>query len=282
MGELAIRRNRGTPIPRYQEVGKAEKTAKSAAGTKAARGTGYTVSKTLQELMSRVSQAEAHTRESRHTLRTGEAALAEIQDSLGRMAELAEKAAGDETADRPALQEKLDQLREEIDRILRGAMAGDTHLFLDEDGVTEGTEALLDALLNAGSGNASGELTLPDWLTNAIVQDALTPEQLLSALGLDKNSSSAEILAAIANSPLEGDSAAGYLAALYLGAVIANGMSAGEIDPEKALEGLRKFMETIEQGLSPDEAIKQLTNGEFASLEDFQSQFRRRKVGSVY
>ncbi len=275
MGELAIRRNRGIPVPRYQETGKAEKASASSSSPKVAKGTGYTVSKTLQELMSRVSQAEAHTRESRRTLRTGEAALAEVQDNLGRMAELAGKAAGDGEADRPALQAQLDQLREEIDRILRGAVVGDTRLFLDEDGVTEGTEALLDALLNTGEGNnASGVQELPNWLTNALVQDAMTPEQLLTALGLDKNASGAEILAAIADSSLESNSAAGYLAALYLGAVIANGTSAGTIDPDQALEGLRKFMESVESGLTPDEAIQQLTNGEFTSLEDFQGQFR--------
>ena len=60
MGELAIRRSRGTAPARYQAVEKAEKQA--GAGQSTVRTAGFTVSETLQHLMSRLSQAENHTR----------------------------------------------------------------------------------------------------------------------------------------------------------------------------------------------------------------------------
>ena len=92
MGELTIRRNRGFAPVQYQPAGKGEKTSGSSR-SQSVRGTaGFTVSETLRQLMSRVSQAEAHTRESRRTLQLGEGVLAEVQDSLARMEELARQA----------------------------------------------------------------------------------------------------------------------------------------------------------------------------------------------
>lgn len=98
MGELAIRRNRNISVSRYQGTGKTEKAADSTQSRKVAGTAGFTISETLQELMSRVSRVEGRSRESRRALQTGEAALDEVQDSLDRMADLARKsAAGGET-----------------------------------------------------------------------------------------------------------------------------------------------------------------------------------------
>lgn len=270
MGELAIRRSRGTAPARYQAVEKAEKQA--GAGQSTVRTAGFTVSETLQHLMSRLSQAENHTRESHRTLQTGEVVLAEVQDSLERMAELAQAAAGDEAPDRAALQAELERLRDGIDRMLRAASSGGTPLFLDGDeGVDAGSDALLYAI--AGESPPDGGGTLPDWLTKGLAQTALTPERLLAALGLDKTASGQELLAAITGR-LPGDSPAlSRLAVLYLGAVIACGGSAGAIDPDQAMEGLRQLLETMAQGVSPDEALETLTNGAFTSFQDFQEQF---------
>ena len=93
MGELAIRRNRGFTVPRYQV--KTEKQTGSSRSQGVAKAPGFTISETLRQLMTRVSQAESHSRESRRTLQRGEAALAEVQDGLERMSELARSAAGD-------------------------------------------------------------------------------------------------------------------------------------------------------------------------------------------
>ena len=190
MGELTIRRNRGFAVPRYQGAGKAEKQGAAGSSQKAARSTGLNISETLRQLMSRVSQAESHSRESRRTLQAGEIALDEVQDSLREMAKLAERASGDGEVDRAALQKELERLVANVDRAVKSAAAGGTPLFLD--GGDGGIAGELETLLSAVAGKPSA--ALPDWLMRGIAQSAFTPEQALYALGLDKNASGAEIL----------------------------------------------------------------------------------------
>lgn len=271
MGELAIRRNRGFAIPQYR--GKAEKTSGSSESRKAA-GTTVTVSETLKQLLTKVSQAESQIRESRRTLQAGEGVLAEVRDSLERIAKLAEQSAQGGEAGRDALQAELEQLLEDIDRMIGSAAAGDTPLFLDgEMGGEDGWKTLLYAVLEEPSAQGGAAQDIPSWLVQSITQDAPDAEELLAALGLDKTASGSEILAAILNRPLEGGSAAGYLASLYLGAVIASGSPPGQVDPLEALEGLRLLLEKVSEGVPLDQAVELLTEGEFTSLEDFQTQF---------
>ncbi len=262
MGELTIRRNRGFAVPRYQGAGKAEKQGAAGSSQKAARSTGLNISETLRQLMSRVSQVESHSRESRRTLQAGEIALDEVQDSLREMARLAERASGDGEVDRAALQKELERLVANVDRAVKSAAAGGTPLFLD--GGDGGIAGELETLLSAVAGKPSA--ALPDWLMRGIAQSAFTPEQALYALGLDKNASGAEILSAIAAHPPESNAASAYLASLYLGAVIAGG------DPDQALDGLRQLMEKVSAGVPPDQAIQELTDGAFTSLADLQEQ----------
>ena len=272
MGELSIRRNRELSVPKYQRTGKAEKQA-GVGQTQRAADTGRTadtVSETLRELMGRVSQAGRHLREGRRTLQSGEAALAEVEDSLGRMEELARQAAGDGEPDRAALQKELELLREEIDRIARsGVEAG---LFQDGDG-QDGLDALVDAVMEGLSARQEGTQGLPAWLLGGIAGDAPGRAALLAALGVDSTAGGPELLAALGKLPLEDSSAAGYLAALYLGAVISGGTPSGAVDPAQAAEGLRQLLELVGQGVPPDEALEQLTGGTFTSIEDFQAQF---------
>lgn len=268
MNELLIRRNRGAAVPRYQGAGKTEKASASGQSQKAGRGTGLTVSGT--QLMSRAGQAESQTRESRRILQSGQAVLAEVEDALDRIKDLAEQSAGGGSPDREALQKELERLRGEIDRMIDSAGAGGVRLFRDGE-LEDGMEAVLFAVV--GEGSPEGIQALPDWLVQAVTQDAPTVEELLEALGLDKSAGGAEILAAIANSSLEGGSAAGYLAALYLGAVVAGGGSPEGVSQEGALEGLRQFLEQTAGGLTPDEALERLTEGKFTSLDGLQAQF---------
>ena len=145
MGELTIRRERGISGPRYQAAEKTEKTASAGETRPAAKTPGATVSETLRRLMTTIGQAENYTRDSHRTLQTGEAALAEVQDRLGRMAELIRRAAGGGRTDASALQAELTQLAEEIDRMTGGAFAGDARLFLDGDPeIDDGAEPLPD------------------------------------------------------------------------------------------------------------------------------------------
>ena len=147
MGELTIRRDRGFAVSQQQWERKTEKSSAASQSQKTGRTPGFTVSETLRQLMSRVSQAEAHSRESHRTLQAGEAVLAEVQEKLGRMAELAQEAAGEGTADRDALQAELEQLRDDISRMIGSATIGGAQLFLDDDtGIEESMEALLYAV----------------------------------------------------------------------------------------------------------------------------------------
>ncbi len=264
MSELTIRRDREISAARYRAAEKAEKTEKGGGQIQRTEKTpGFTLSETLRQLLSGSSRTESQIRESRRTLQSGEAVLAEVQENLSRMEALAREAAGEGETDRDALQAQLDRLRQEIDRIMRSA-AGGADLFLDGD-LEDGADALLYALLS----DAAAGQDLPGWLT----QGGLTADQILSALGLDKTASGADLMAAIIGSSLDGNSAAGRLAALYLGAVIAGGGIDGTASMEMALEGLRQLMEKVAQGVPADQAVAELTGGAFTSLSDFQSQF---------
>ena len=274
MGELAIRRNRNISVSRYQGTGKTEKAADSTQSRKVAGTAGFTISETLQELMSRVSRVEGRSRESRRALQTGEAALDEVQDSLDRMADLARKSAEGGETDRAALQKELEQLRESIERVISRATAGGVSLFQDgEAGAAKWVESLL--YTSGEAGKEEGVQALPDWLMKGIVQKNMTAEEILAALGLDKTASGSDILAAITGKPLESGSVESYLATLYLGAVIAGGDTAleGGIDLHTAMEGLLKLLEKVEEGVPPDRAVELLTGGKFASLADFQARF---------
>lgn len=272
MGELAIRRERGVSGPRYQAAEKMEKTAAAGESRPAAKAPGATVSKTLQWLMTKIGQAENYTRESHRTLQVGEGVLAEVQDRLERMGELIRRAAGNGRADRAALQAELERLAGEIDRMTSEALAGGTRLFLDEDEeIGDGGEIPPDtAVENEGQ---EGVQKLPDWLLKGMAQAGLAPERLLNMLGLDENAGVSDILAALEGKSLEHNAAAGCLAALYLGGVIAGGSACEAVDLKEALEGLRQFLEKVSQGVSPDRAVELLTDGTFTSLSDLEAQF---------
>ncbi len=270
MGELAIRRERRAAGPLYQAAGKTERADRAGESRPAAKTPGATVSETLQRLMSHIGRAESCTRESRRTLQAGEAVLAEVQEALDRMAELAGKAAGGGGEDRSALQAELDRLAEQIDRMTGGAFAGGMRLFLDEGTeIEDGAEPPANAAL----GEEDGPQKLPDWLVKGMSQSGLTPERLMSMLGLDKDAGIPDILAALAGKSLDGSAAAGCLAALYLGGVIAGGSASKAVDLKAALEGLRQLLEKVSQGVSPDEAVQKLTDGVFGSLADLEAQF---------
>ena len=277
MGVLSVRRNRELALTSYQGTAKTEKQsgASSASRTQQTAGTSQgraadTVSETLRQLMTQVTQAGRQAREGRRTLQSGEASLAEVEDNLKRMEEVARESAGDGTVDRADLQARLDQLKQEVSRIAQaGVRAG---LFQDgDDG--NGLDALVDAVIEGLSARQEGIQALPSWLMGGLSGDVLSKEALMDALGVDENSTGAEVLAALGKLPLENGSPSSYLAALYLGTVISGGTPSGSVDLSQAAEGLKQLLEKVAEGLSPDEAIDLLTGGVFNGLEDFEAQF---------
>ena len=269
MGELTIRRNREINLARYQGTGKTEK--KSGAGQvqkQPAVRTAATVSETLRQLMSRVNRTEQHVREGRRTLQSGEAALAEVQDNLGRMEELSLQAAGEGAMDRAAMQSELELLRDQVEQIAQeGAKAG-----LFQDGGDEAMDALVDAVMEGLAARQEGMEGLPAWLLKGISEDGPSLEELRAALGTGEWITSARVLDALSRLPLDSPTG-GYLAALYLGSVIAGGTHAATMNPDSASMGLQLLLEMVADGMTPDEAISMLTSGAFSSLEDFEAQF---------
>lgn len=200
------------------------------------------------DLKKRADGAGAKMQAVRQLVKSGEAALAEAKDVIERMEGLARDSMEGAEPDREALQEELSRLRQELTRILGGTAA----------------------LSTEGGGRQGGINGLPGWLLLGLA-DSPDPAQLLAALGLDESAGGSEIMAAIRKLPLD-DPGAGYLAAIYLGAVIAGG-GTDRLDPDMAAQGLLRLLEAMENGIAPDEAISDLTGGLFESLEDFQRQF---------
>ena len=244
----SIRRNQIRAAERYQPAAKAEKQEGGAPVRQTASPTRAAAVIDMKQLMGRLSQAEAKVQAARQALQTNEAALTEVKDGLDQMEDLAQKAAGEEQPDREAMQEELSRLRQELMRILGGAPAGASLLSTERSAVYE----------------------LPTWLLWGMASSP-DPEQLLEALGLDKSASGSEIMSALSKLPLE-DPAAGYLAAMYLGAVIAGG-GTDKLDASQAAQGLLRLLEAMQGGSTPDEAVSQLTGGLFESIADFEQQF---------
>ncbi|MDE7244032.1 MAG: hypothetical protein K2O18_08665, partial [Oscillospiraceae bacterium] len=265
MDALTIRRYKGFRMPNSLEMNRTEKPAAASAAQSVSKTADAKAPENLRQLMDQVSRLESQLRQNYRTLQTGEAVLDEVQDSLERMAKLAKQAL--DGGDPAALQEELEQLRDEIGRMLDSASVNGEKLFLND-----GTEdaAALQAAEDAAADSAQ-EQALPDWLVRGVLLGSLTSGQILSALGLDKTAAGADILDAVSNSSLEDNPALAYTAALYLGAVISG-------DPENcsqtdALHGLQQLFEQVAKGVPVDEAIAELTNGAFTSMEDFETQF---------
>lgn len=257
-------------MPRFQKTEKAEKQSGTAQVRQPAGRASATVSQTLRQLMSRVDQASRQIREGRRTLRSGEAALAEVEDRLGRMEELARLSAGEGQADRAVLQKELELLRDEVERIARdGTEAG----LFQEGASGDGLDEIVDAVLDSLAARQEGTEQLPSWLLSGLAGDPPSREEILAALGLSRDAKVWDVLAALGSLSLEDSTVGGYLAAYYLGSVIVGGTSGGAVDPELAAQGLQFFLDAVARGVSPDEALELLTGGTFSSLEDFQAQF---------
>ena len=251
MGDLKVRRNRSFAPPRYETTGKAEKQAGATPTRQAAAPKpGVAVAETLRQLAARLSQSAGQVQQAKRSLLGGEAALAEVQEDLGRMAQLAQKAAEGSAEDTDALQAQLEKLCGQVDRVIQSAV--DAGFFQDAP----------------PAGGTEGANDLPAWLLGGLTGTPPDKETLLAALGLPPDATGPELLAALSRLPLDENPASGYLASLYLGSVIA-----GSDDPAQAAEGLRQLLDAIAQGAAPDDALKSLTGGKFASLADFQEQF---------
>jgi len=246
---------------------------------------GAAVSETLQRLVSTLDQTAARSRNSGQLLQKGESTLAEVQENLGRMSELIEKAVSGDSPDRAALQAELDELCKALDLVLSNASTGDDALFLDasaNDDVAQLYEDLADELETLfsklsgsaieGSASENETQSLPAWLQRGLA--AFGTEGILASFCLDKNASVEQLMKEVSLRSLENSAALARLATMYLGAAIAgSGDASKATDMTAIMRGLEQLMEKLAEGISLDQAINDLTNGCFESLADFENQF---------
>lgn len=280
MSDFSIRKNRiFASVPSY----KTNQTEKNISSVEQStiKKTGLTISETLQQLMTKLDKTAEQSRADSRLLRNGESRLAEVQERLGQMAEQIETA----NEDTKALQNAIKRLCDEIDQILQDGPS----LFQPESADTETAQVYteladnLEVLLNqlfAGAttkeaiDNSSETQALPDWLTHGMMQSSFDKTAILRALGLTETASSKELVAALSRLDLNKQSVAARLAVLYLGTVIVyNGSPPATATFTDIMDGLRQLLSKITDGVLLDQAIQDLTNGTFTSLQDFETQF---------
>ncbi len=91
---------------------------------------GLSISEKMRKQIRGLTQASANANDGISTVQTAEGALAEVQDMLQRMNELAVKAANgtNSETDRTAIQNEIDQLTTEIDRVAETTKFNETYL----------------------------------------------------------------------------------------------------------------------------------------------------------
>ncbi len=91
---------------------------------------GLSISEKVRNQLRGLTQATANANDGISTVQTAEGALAEVQDMLQRMNELAVKAANgtNSESDRTAIQNEIDQLTTEIDRVAETTKFNETYL----------------------------------------------------------------------------------------------------------------------------------------------------------
>lgn len=207
MGELTIRTDRRFPAVRGQGTAKGEKTGGGAAASGTAKAA-FTAPEMLEQLTRTDSRAFRQAREALRGLQNGEGALAELEDSLNRLGELARRAAGGGTADREALQSELERLQKEVERIL------DTGISLlpesGEAGAGDRLAALYLGAVIAGGGELPAQISPEQALEGlklllAKVAEGMDPDQAVALLTEGRFTSLAEFQTWFAGGEIPGN-----------------------------------------------------------------------------
>ena len=115
---------------------------------------GLAISEKMRKQIRGLTQASANAQDGISAVQTAEGALTEVHDMLQRMNELAVKAANGtmSESDRNAIQNEVDQLVTEIDRVATTTKFNETYLLKGSNGGVAGSLAYTTA--QKGSGNA--------------------------------------------------------------------------------------------------------------------------------
>ena len=123
----------------------AKSTEKLSSGYKINRAAddaaGLSISEKMRKQIRGLTQASANAQDGISTVQTAEGALTEVHDMLQRMNELAVKAANgtNSESDRTAIQQEIDQLTTEIDRVAETTKFNETYLLKGDASAAKGT-----------------------------------------------------------------------------------------------------------------------------------------------
>jgi len=138
----------------------AKSTEKLSSGYKINRAAddaaGLAISEKMRKQIRGLSQASANAQDGISAVQTAEGALTEVHDMLQRMNELAVKAANgtNSESDRKAIQDEVDQLTTEIDRVSTTTKFNETYLLKGTNAADGKTGKLTYTAANAGVSNA--------------------------------------------------------------------------------------------------------------------------------
>ncbi len=139
---LAMNSNRMLGITSKKQ---AKSTEKLSSGYKINRAAddaaGLAISEKMRKQIRGLAQASANAQDGISAVQTAEGALTEVHDMLQRMNELAVKAANgtNSESDRTAIQQEVDQLTTEIDRVAETTKFNETYLLKGDINVARGT-----------------------------------------------------------------------------------------------------------------------------------------------
>jgi flagellin len=102
---------------------------------------GLSISEKMRKQIRGLSQASLNAEDGISAVQTAEGALTEVQDMLQRMNELSVKAANgtNSSTDRDAIQDEIDQLTTEIDRVSETTKFNETYLLKGDDSASKNT-----------------------------------------------------------------------------------------------------------------------------------------------
>ncbi|MCR5627524.1 MAG: flagellar hook protein, partial [Lachnospiraceae bacterium] len=135
---------------------------------------GLSISEKMRRQIRGLTQASSNAQDGISSVQTAEGALSEVQDMLQRMDELATKAANGTMSekDRQNVQDEIDQLTTEIDRISETTKFNETYLL---KGSTNEADGVYRKNLNAKSAGINGTFTTTDaTILNADTKSTIT------------------------------------------------------------------------------------------------------------
>ena len=146
---------------------------------------GLSISEKMRKQIRGLSQASTNAEDGISAVQTAEGALTEVHSMLQRMNELAVQASNgtltDET-DRKAVQDEIDQLITEVDRVSETTKFNDLYLLKGAQGDQEVSVSYVTALKET-PGLQNGK-TAPTWYAKGGTT-ALTPQEILDSLDID-------------------------------------------------------------------------------------------------